>query len=146
MLSAPMVQQLLDRLPEHESSRVVAFAMGITGIGFLLWLVGARVSRSMFALVGVALGAWIGLRLPRWMGWDIDAMAISIGGALLLGFAGFLLHMAWVGLMFGTLLTVAGVSVAWYRVADGAETAWKWPTIDWTSTAPQIFHQAWEGM
>jgi hypothetical protein len=85
-----MLQEWLARLPQDAGPRGLACALLMAVAGLVLWLVGARFSRSIFTLLGVAAGAWVGLRVPRWMGWEIDAMAIAIGGALVLGLAGYL--------------------------------------------------------
>src|SRR5688572_17199937 len=130
---APTIQALLTRLPPDAGGRAVALCGVVAVAGLFLWVIGARVSRSMFTLVGVAAGAWAGLHLPRWMGWEIDAMAVAIGGALVAGLAGYLLHMLWVGLTLGTLLASAGIFIAWHRLAAGA--SWSMPTIDAGSSA-----------
>ena len=121
-----MVQEWLTRLPQDAGPRGLMFALIAAAAGLVLWVCGARFSRSIFTLVGVAAGAWVGLRVPRWMGWEIDAMAIAIGAALVIGLAGYLLHMAWVGLTLGTLLAVAACFVVWHRFGS----AWTLPAID----------------
>jgi hypothetical protein len=138
-MSAPILHELLARLPQGLNSRALPISLGVAGAGLVLWFVGARFSRSIFTLVGVALGAWVGLRVPRLMGWDIDAMAISIAGAMLLGFAGFLLHMTWVGMLLSTLLASAGVFIAWHR--SGA--AWQFPQIQLTAPPAQVARELW---
>lgn len=120
-----MLHELLTRLPTDAGTRGLTLALSLAATGLLLWIAGARFSRSFFTLAGVAAGAWLGLRVPRWLEWEIDPMAVSIGAALVLGLAGYLLHMTWVGLMLGGSLATAGVCVAWHRMGDGSI-----PTVD----------------
>lgn len=128
MDAAPILQTILARLPADAGGRALALALTTAGAGLVLSFIGARVSRSIFTLVGVAAGALVGLHLPRWMGWEIDAMAVSIGAALVLGLAGYLFHMIWVGMTLGTLLATAGVLIAWHRLA--ADVTWTIPALN----------------
>ena len=137
-----MLQALLTRLPPDAGGRGVVLALTAAGAGLFLWVIGARVSRSVFTLVGVAAGAWVGLHLPRSMGWEIDAMAVAIGGALVVGLAGYLLHMLWVGLTLGTLLASAGVFIAWHRLAAGA--SWSMPVIEPPAPALDLLRDNWQ--
>lgn len=144
-MAAPILQELIAHLPEHPASRALGIALGAAGAGLLLSLIGARVSRSFFTLVGVAAGAWIGLQAPRWMGWDIDAMALSIGGALVFGLVGYLLHLAWVALTLGALLASAGAFVVLHRAAADGVT-WNSPAIDWGAPLALTLHQLWDAV
>jgi hypothetical protein len=126
-----MLQEWLARLPQDIGPRGLMLALIAAGVGLVLWVVGARFSRSIFTLLGVAAGTWVGMRVPRWMGWEIDAMAVAIGGALVLGLIGYLLHIAWVGLTLGTLIAAASSFVVWHRL--GGE--WSMPAFDPTQPA-----------
>lgn len=134
-------QALLTRLPPDAGGRAVAVALVAAGAGLFLWLIGARVSRSVFTLLGVTAGAWAGVHLPRWMGWEIDSMAVAIGAALVLGLAGYLLHMLWVGLALGTLLASAGVFITWHRLMAGE--SWSMPSLDVAATASDLLRELW---
>lgn len=137
-----MLQEFLTRLPAEVGPRGLVVALAVTGVGLLLWLAGARVGRSVFALAGVAVGAWLGLRVPRWFGWEIDAMGVAIGAALVLGLAGYLLHTLWVGLTLGTLLAAVGVGIAWHRLAPQS-LAWSVPPIDPTGSPADVLRAMW---
>ena len=135
-----MLQQLLNAMPEAAGNRALAMALIVAGMGFFFWLMGSRFSRSIFTLAGVALGTFIGLRVPRWMGWEVDAMAFAIGGALVLGFAGYLLHTMWVGTVLGLMLALVGGFVAWHRVGNGAAS---FPSIDFAVPPVEIVKEVW---
>ena len=142
-----MVQQLIDRW-QHDaagSPRVLGIALGVALLGLVLWTAGARVSRSFFTLVGVSLGAWLGLHVPRWLGWEIDTMGTAIGGALVLGLAGYLMHAAWLGLTLGTLLSTAGAFVAWHRLSVSGVT-FTLPSLDPTQSPTDFVRQLWQGV
>src|SRR5688572_12193485 len=105
-----MFHQLISWLPQDAATtRGLVIALAVAAAGLLLSVVGARFSRSVYALAAVAAGAWVGLRVPRWTGWELDVMATAIGGALVLGFSGYLLHRAWVGLTLGLMLASVGL-------------------------------------
>ncbi len=139
-----MLQELLTRLPSEAGPRGLAVALAVAAAGLVLWVAGARFSRSIFTLVGVAAGAWLGLRVPRWMGWEIDAMAISIGGALVLGLAGYLLHTMWVGAALGTMLAAAGVGIAWHRLGLGV--GWSLPVVDTSAGMTELIRSLWKSL
>jgi hypothetical protein len=103
-------------LPGISAGLAAALACG----GAILWLSGAVWSRSIITLTLVATGTWIGMRMPGWCGSHIDGMAPAIGGAIVLGASGYLLHRAWIGIVLALMLA------AW----AGAGT-WMW--MDWQS-------------
>jgi hypothetical protein len=139
-----MFQEGFANLVAALGPRALPIALGIAVVGLILWAVGARISRSVFALVGVGLGAWLGLRLPVWLGWQIQPMAVGFGGALVLGLAGYWLHTVWVGLTLGTLLASAGAFVAWHRLAAGAE--WSIPAFDPSQPNATIARDLWQSL
>ena len=127
-----MVQQLLPLLPHDIGRAALIAALIVTLFGAVLWLVGARFSRPMITLIGVAAGALLGRALPGWMGWNVNSMAASVGGAVVLGMSGFLLHRMWVGLGLGLLLACWAAVATWVLFSDGAPLTL--PTIDATTT------------
>ena len=127
-----MVQQLLPLLPHEIGRCALIAALTATLFGAVLWLVGARFSRPMITLVGVAAGAFFGRMLPGWMGWNVNTMAASVGGAVVLGMSGFLLHRMWVGLGLGVLLACWATVAVWVCFSDGAQLTW--PPVDPTTT------------
>ena len=127
-----MVQQLLPLLPHDIGRAALIAALIVTLFGAVLWLVGARFSRPMITLIGVAAGALLGRALPGWMGWNVNSMAASVGGAVVLGMLGFLLHRMWVGLGLGILLACWAAVAVWVCFSDGAQLTW--PTVNETTT------------
>jgi hypothetical protein len=126
-----MVQELIGRLLPHDAGpKGLAMAVCAAVVGLVLWAAGARLSRWLFTLVGVAVGAWVGMRTPRWMGWEIDSIGTAICGAFALGIAGYLLRGLWVSILLSAQLAVAGGLVAWHR-ASLAGATWTWPEGFW---------------
>lgn len=123
-----MLQEWLAGLLQDAGPRALAIALAVTGAGLLFSIVGARFSRSIFTLLAVAAGSWVGLRLPRWMGWEIDSMAVAFGGAMLIGLAGYLFHRTWVGITLGTGLAITASFIVWHRFGS----SWTMPTLDRT--------------
>jgi hypothetical protein len=104
-----MLREIISMLPESLGDLSLGVAVGGALLGLAFWLAGARFSRSLITLIAVAVGTSVGMRLPRWLGWSIDGMAIGVGGAVLLGVSGYLLHRTWTGLCLGLLLALWGV-------------------------------------
>jgi hypothetical protein len=123
-----MLQDWLAHLSQDAGPRGLAIALAAACLGLVFSFVGARFSRSIFTLVGVAAGSWAGLRLPHWMGWEIDSMATAFGGALVMGLGGYLFHRMWVGITLGTLLAVTATFIVWHRFG----TSWTMPSLDRT--------------
>jgi len=103
-----MLREFLALLPESLGECSLGIAIGGALLGLVLWLAGARFSRSLVTLIGVAIGTSVGMRLPGWLGWSIDGMAIGVGGAVVLGASGYLLHRSWIGLYLGALSVALG--------------------------------------
>lgn len=141
-----MLQELLGRLPTDAGPRWVALAVCAAAVGLMLWAAGARLSRSIFTLVGVSVGAWVGLRTPRWMGWEIDSIGTAICGAFALGIAGYLMRGLWVLILLSAQFAVAGGCVAWHRATlSGAE--WTWPAVTWPKPdVKELALAAWNGV
>ena len=139
-----MLQELLTWLPRDAGRAWLAAALACAAAGLFLWAVGARVGRSVFTLVGVAAGAWGALLLRQRMWPEVEPMGLACGGALVLGLAGYLLYTMWVGLTLGTLLTTAGVLIAWKRLAGGA--SWSIPVLDFSAPAHVILHGLWASL
>src|SRR5215218_9169883 len=108
-----MVQQLLPLLPKEIGQAALIAALVGTFIGVGLWLAGARFSRPLITLVTVSLGAVIGRALPGWMNWNVNSMAASVGGAVVLGMSGYVMHRVWVGLGLGLLLACWAALGTW---------------------------------
>ena len=125
-----MLQRVIDLLPGAITQMPPALAATIAVVGLLLALAGARFSRPILTLLLVAVGALVGLRLPRWFGWKIDPMGPAFGVAILLGLAGFSLTLLVEVLLLGCLLAAIAGTVTWLALAVGV--TWQPPDIDWS--------------
>jgi len=125
------------------TTATLAICIGLAGvvIGCVLWLAGARFSRTIIALLAVLIGGIIGMKMPAWCGWSVDSMGTAVAGAMLVGFIGFALHRLWVGVGLGAVLA------CWTALA-GAEIKhikldWTLPIIDKTTTLPDYAQLVW---
>lgn len=114
--------------------------------GLILWLAGSRFSRSLVTLLAVSVGAALGTNLPRWFGWPIDGMGLAVGGAVVLGLTGFLLHNTWVGLSLSALLVLWAGTAAWTIAGRGEPFAIHWPDIDPAAPASVVLASIWRAM
>ncbi len=122
--------QLGDQLGEMASGLSAPQALGdearlVAGVGLvagmILWLFGSRVLRSMFALLGAALGAFVGLLLlpltglaPVETGWEVLPSVSSeqiglLGGAILGVVLAFTLYRAVMALGSGFVFAAVGL-------------------------------------
>ncbi len=132
-----MVHTLFDYLPSQLSTLMLILAIGGVTAGVGLWLAGSRASRGLITLLLVAAGAWIGLRLPAQMGWEIDPMGPAVALALGLGLSGFVLHRLWIGMGLGLVLalwTALACWVAWHEPSTG---------LSWSDVDPQWTLRDW---
>jgi hypothetical protein len=136
MNPAPMFQQLAALPAVNVTVAGVAWAGGGAALvmGLLLWLTGSRFSQGLVTLAAVAVGAYVGKKLPGWMGWGVDPIGTAFGGALVLGVVGYVYHRMWVGVGLG-LLVAGWAAVGTWAIMGGGE-AWVWPTVvAWDVTA-----------
>lgn len=139
-----MLQQLLALMPREVGTLGLIIAIAGTLAGVLLWLVGARFSRPLITLCTVALGATVGMMLPRWCDWSVSGMGTAVGGAVLLGISGYWLHRFWVGIGLGVVLSCWVALGTWTLL--GGDAQWTWPEPDETSTAMNYLTTAWESL
>ena len=121
-----MSHQFLSFVPEGAGNVWAIVTAIIAFAGSVLWLAGARFSRSLVTLSTVAIGAAIGLQLPRWLGLPIGNWTTAIAGALLFGVAGYSMHKTWVGAGLGVIMAFWGIAVAW--IICGPDRNYEWPT------------------
>ncbi len=134
-----MVPELIALVPERLHRCPPELALTAVGAGVALWAVGGVFSRYMTTLVAVAVGTFIGLRAPGWLGWQIDGMGTGVAGALLLGTSGYLLHRTWIGLWLAGLLSAwCGVGV-WIQLGDGSVL----PAFHWRGALGASFTDLW---
>src|SRR5689334_19006424 len=126
-----MVQQLLPFLPQALPTAAAALlCVTAVAVGLFLWLLGGVWARGIVTLIGVALGGWLGMMLPRWYYWPVNSMALATLGAVALGVAAFGVPRISVGLLLGVVLaTWAGVGV-WINLSGDQPFAWRqdWET------------------
>jgi len=139
-----MVQEVVNLLPDALVHWPPARAGVCAGVGALLWLCGARFSRSILTLVAVACGTVIGMHLPAWYGWHVDGMGLGVGGAILLGSIVFLFHGACIGLLLGGGMMLWAGTAVWLAMAG--EGHWDWRAVHWEGDMIQFCRQAWEGL
>jgi hypothetical protein len=138
-----MLQALLSLLPTEMGTAAAVFAAVATLCGLVLWISGARFSRYIITLTAVAIGTSIGVALPRWCGWKIDGSGTAVGGAIVLGASGYLMHRAWVGAWFGFVLAIWAALGTWMALAANDE--WIWPARAGLNF-PRYLHQVWIGL
>jgi hypothetical protein len=138
-----MLQAMLSLLPRETGNAAAAFAGAGTLCGAALWLSGARFSRYIITLTLVAIGTSIGVALPRWCGWRIDGSGTAVGGAIILGASGYVLHRGWVGAWFGFVMAIWAALGTWIELAP--TDAWNWPAHAGMNV-PTYLRQVWDAL
>lgn len=130
----------------HEAPATVAY-MALAGalLGIALWLAGSRFSRPIITLALVALGAWIGIRFPRWTQIPISRWATCIGLALMLGVLGWILHRAWVGIGL-SLVLASWVAVGVWTVYGNIDNVPQKPEIVSLQDTVNYYVKVWAAM
>lgn len=139
-----MFQHLIMLLPHEPGSITLVIAMVGLIVGLSLWIVGARFSQSILTLAAVAMGTWVGMRLPMWRHWQIDPMAPAVAGAIVLGISAYTLHKVWVGIWLGVVLSVWTTLVLW--ATRGPAFHWRWPEYNPGLTLPQYLANLWQNV
>ena len=121
-----MFHHVLSFVPEGAGSFWTFITAVVAVAGAVLWLAGARFSRSLVTLTTVTVGAAIGLQLPRWLGLPVGAWATAILGALVFGVAGWGMHKTWVGAGLGVVAAFWGIAIAW--IVFGPADGYAWPS------------------
>lgn len=137
-----MLSQLRMLMPDGMLERSPQWALAGLALGVLLWAVGGVFSRYITTLVAVAVGTSIGLRIPSWLGWQIDGMGTGVAGALLFGLSGYLLHRTWIaGWLAGILMLWSGTAV-WMALGQGASL----PMPQWHGNLRDSFAALWQSL
>jgi hypothetical protein len=139
-----MVQELINLLPRDPGSLGLIIAVIGSLIGVGIWLLGARYSRWIITLLTVLLGATIGMHTPLWFGWEISGAGPAVGGALVLGVTGYVLHGMWVGIGLGTILASWTSMACWMMFRNGA--GWDWPAWDASTTIVSYSTTMWQSL
>jgi hypothetical protein len=137
-----MLRDVLALLPQAIVNCPLETAIAFCALGALLWMIGGRLSRSILALVAVAGGTIIGLRLPQWQGWQIDGMGLAVAGAIVLGSIAFLMHRTCIGLLLGIGMMLWAGFGTWVFMAEGA--SWNWRAATWHGDLVQYLHDLWQ--
>jgi hypothetical protein len=138
-----MLRELLSLIPQNIVDRPPLVLLGAAGAGVVLALAGARFSRAIVTLTAVGAGAFLGLHLPAWMGWSIDAIGAAFCGAIVLGVSGFVLHRAWLGLLLSGLLATYAATFTWILRGGGA---WKLPPWDGSQDVVAMLSALWRSL
>jgi MFS family permease len=99
-----MVQELLPLLPDVLTTEQAVVCLLCLLAGVFLWLSGSIWSRGIITLFAVAIGALLGMYVPRWQLWPINSMAAAVLGAVGFGLIAFLIERLWMGLTLGLVL------------------------------------------
>src|SRR4051794_30502848 len=113
-------------------------------IGVAIWLLGARFSRPIITLLTVLLGATVGMHLPQWFGWNISGAGPAVGGALVLGVTGYVLHGPWVGIGLGTVLSSWAAMACWIAFRNNA--GWAWPEYGADTSVLDYSRALWQAL
>lgn len=139
-----MLREVVALVPHQITDQPARMFVAAAGAGALLALAGGRFSRSLVTLCVVALGAFLGLHFPAWMGWSLDAIGAAFCGAIVLGLSGFVLHRLWIGLLLATLLGSSTGLMTW--IARSAGVQWNLPAIDVSQAAPDMLAAVWRSL
>jgi hypothetical protein len=96
------------------------------------------------ALFAVFIGACIGRQIPLWMGWKIDAMTLTVAGAVVIGLSGFIYHRVWAAIGMGLTLSVWGAFIAW--IGWHGTATWFWPVFDDTQSLTTYAIEVWRAL
>ena len=110
-----MVQELLPLLPGVLTTEQALVCLLCLLAGVFLWLSGSLFSRGIVTLFAVALGALLGMYVPRWQLWPINSMALAVLGAVGFGVMAFLVQRLWMGLTLGMVLVLWAALGTWIQ-------------------------------
>ncbi len=137
-----MLHQLLQLLPAWLSECMPFVLAWGTVVGGLLWMLGARFSRSMLTLLAVTAGSWIGVRLPQLFGWSIDPTCVGVAGAIVLGMAAFLFHRTLIGIGLGGIIALWAIAAVWIKF-DGPNQ-WHPSDLHWSGSLVAYLAKIWQ--
>jgi hypothetical protein len=139
-----MLQELLTLLPTYSGTLAITIASVSAICGAGLWLLGARFSRHLISLLLTTVGAGIGLEMPRILNWNISGAGVAVGGAVLLGVMGFLMHRFWIGLMFGVVMAFWVSLICWTLMNH--DQPMTWPQVNEQTTLVTYSTDLWQSL
>jgi hypothetical protein len=129
--------------PSDEAGTVTLMVAGaVAFVGAALWLMGVKFSRFVVTLLTVLLGACVGMQVPKWFGWQISGAGPAVGGAVVLGVSGFVLHRMWVGIGLGLTLSIWAALITWLVMHD-SRAGWTWPNPEATDSLWTYLRISW---
>lgn len=131
-----MLQEILSLLPAGVVKLPWWQPAAVAGLGAVLGLAGASVSRTLVTLAAVAGGTFLGLHAPSWFALKMDGIGAAFCTAIAVGVIGFLLHRTVIGMAQAMLFaSLAGLGTWIARVGT---PPWQLPRIDLSQSAPAI--------
>jgi hypothetical protein len=110
-----MVQEILTLLPGTLTTDQAVVCLLCLLAGVFFWLSGSIWSRGIITLFAVAIGALLGMYVPRWQLWPVNSMAAAVLGAVGFGLIAFLIERLWMGLTFGLVLVCWATLGTWIQ-------------------------------
>jgi hypothetical protein len=137
-----VIEQLVSLLPPLAGTAATLLCAAGAAGGLTLWALGARIGNGITTLLGVAAGGLIGLHVPDWLGWSISGSATALGGALLLGAAGWFAARVFMGAIFGSALAAWAGVLTWIGFSGGVAFAWPEfrPDQTWYAYFAAVWH------
>jgi hypothetical protein len=139
-----MLQELVDLLPNEPGTLALSIALIGTAAGAGLCAVGARYSKPILTLVTVLLGAAIGMHLPQWFGWTVSGAGPAVGGAVVLGLSGWLLHRFWIGIGLGLVMSCWSALAVWTWMRNGH--SFDWPKVEASTSVVAFLSALWHSL
>ena len=143
-----MIQELIAILNTKQPSSISIFleCAGVVGVvGFLLWLMGARYSRQIVTLCGVATGTLVGKHLPEIVPQiNLAPAVLAVGGALIFGVLAFVTHRFWIGLLLGSMLVIWAALGTW--IGCHGQQSWSQPVWDADMTIRRFGADLWTAL
>lgn len=140
-----MIQELIAVLNTKQPPSISMFlecAAVIGVLGFMLWLLGARYSRQIVALCGVAVGTLVGKHLPEIAPQvNLSPAVLAVAGALLFGVVAFVMHRLLIGLLLGSSLVVWASLATW--IGFHGQQSWSQPVWAADSNLQQYGKDLW---
>lgn len=145
-----MVDKLLILAPADVSLVPDWALLAAAAAGAVLYCCGARLSRVLYTVAFGAAGALVGYRLP-----DLapamakyDPRMTAAGGAVVVGFIGYVFHRAWAATTLGVLLTAWAALATWVVAGPGEALTWPaLPTLPVTQSSLVAYaHSLWQSV